>query len=92
MRYVWMFFWTVGFYGCKSAENATSKVFYVHLHSDAAPEKHISNLITNGVYAKAVSTLWPKQQTYQSTEKFFFARSVCSLPKWKSSFQHATLF
>lgn len=42
------------------------RVFDVHLHGDAAPEKQLSNLTTNGVSTIAVSTSWQQQQTYQS--------------------------
>ena len=43
-----------------------TRIFDVHLHGDSAPEKQLSNLVTNGVYAIAVSTSWPQQQVYQT--------------------------
>ena len=42
------------------------RIFDVHLHGDAAPEKQLGNLATNGVSTIAVSTSWQQQQTYQS--------------------------
>ncbi|MFY7841081.1 MAG: amidohydrolase family protein [Lacibacter sp.] len=47
-------------------KDAGRKIFDVHLHGDAAPEKQISNLAANGVSTIAVSTSWAQQQTYQS--------------------------
>jgi hypothetical protein len=46
------------------------RVFDVHLHGDAAPEKQLNNLVANGVYTVAVSTSWQDQQTYQSSKDF----------------------
>ncbi len=43
-----------------------TKIFDVHLHGDSAPEKQLSNLVVNGVYAIAVSTSWTQQQAYQT--------------------------
>ena len=45
------------------------RVYDVHLHGDAAPEKQLSNLTANGVYTIVVSTSWQQQQTYQSTDE-----------------------
>ena len=45
------------------------RVFDVHLHGDAAPEKQLGNLTANDVYTIALSTSWQQQQTYQSTDK-----------------------
>lgn len=45
------------------------RVFDVHLHGAASPEKQLSNLTENGVGSIAVSTSWSQQQTYQSTDK-----------------------
>ncbi len=42
------------------------RIFDVHLHGDAAPEKQLNNLAANGVSTIAVSTSWQQQQTYQS--------------------------
>ncbi len=52
------------------AENhSTIKIFDVHLHGDRAPEKQLSNLVTNGVSAIAVSTSWSAQQAYQTNKE-----------------------
>lgn len=53
---------------CKD-KNSSTKIFDVHLHGAAAPEKQLNNLNTNGVETIAVSTSWPQQQTYQSTDQ-----------------------
>ncbi len=56
------------FISCNDGHN-NQKIFDVHLHGDAAPEKQMNNLATNGVETIAVSTSWPQQQTYQSTDQ-----------------------
>ncbi|RXK62835.1 amidohydrolase [Lacibacter luteus] len=53
--------------GCK--KNEKRKVFDVHLHGDPAPEKQLSNLSANDVYAVAVSTSWTEQQQYKTSDK-----------------------
>lgn len=43
------------------------KIFDVHLHGAAVPEKQLDNLEANGVCAVAVSTSWALQQRYPNT-------------------------
>lgn len=52
------------------------RIFDVHLHGDAAPEKQIANLKENGVYAIAVSTSWPQQRTYQTSNDLTIFRGL----------------
>ena len=52
------------------------RVFDVHLHGDAAPEKQLSNLAANGVNTIAVSTSWAQQQTYQSSKDLKILRGL----------------
>lgn len=52
------------------------KIFDVHLHGDAAPEKQMRNLEVNGVYAIAVSTSWPQQLNYQTTDALSVRRGL----------------
>jgi uncharacterized protein len=70
MRYLFLF--ALGLMliviSCKDKNNSV-KIFDVHLHGDAAPEKQMGNLAGNGVSTIAVSTSWPQQQTYQSTNQ-----------------------
>lgn len=69
MRYIRMLFFAALFYGCGSTDHPTSKIIDVHLHGDTAPENQLNNLIANGVETIAISTSWPQQQTYQSTDQ-----------------------
>jgi len=57
-----------GFFISCNEKSSGLKIFDVHLHGDAAPEKQLSNLATNGVGTIAVSTSWAQQQTYQSND------------------------
>ncbi len=52
------------------------RVFDVHLHGDPAPEKQLSNLKANGVYAIAVSTSWPQQLNYQTSKELGILRGL----------------
>jgi len=60
---------------CRDRNNIV-KIFDVHLHSDKAPEKQLSNLSANGVYKIAVSTSWPLQQSYQSSDQLNVLRGL----------------
>jgi len=53
---------------CKD-RNSKKKIFDAHLHGNVSPEKQLNDLIANGVETIAVSTSWPEQQTYQSTDQ-----------------------
>ena len=57
-------------------KNIAAKVFDVHLHGDKDPAKQLSNLAANGVYRIAVSTSWPEQEVYQSSERFEILRGL----------------
>lgn len=59
---------------CKQVKQ--KKVFDVHLHGDPAPEKQLGNLVTNGVYAVAVSTSWPQQLHYESKKELEVLRGL----------------
>lgn len=52
-----------------TSKTGKQKIFDVHLHGDATPQKQLSNLATNGVYTIAVSTSWQDQQKYQSNNE-----------------------
>jgi len=52
------------------------RIFDVHLHGDPAPGKQLANLKDNGVYAIAVSTSWPQQLNYQTTDDFTILRGL----------------
>ena len=52
------------------------RVFDVHLHGDPVPEKQLSNLNANGVYAIAVSTSWPQQLSYQTSTELTILRGL----------------
>ena len=60
---------------CRDRNNIV-KIFDVHLHGDKAPEKQLSNLSANGVYKIAVSTSWPLQQSYQSSDQLNVLRGL----------------
>ena len=53
-----------------------ARVFDVHLHGDPVPEKQLSNLKANGVYATAVSTSWPQQLGYQTSTDLKILRGL----------------
>lgn len=57
----------IGFFLLCSHVHA-QRVFDVHLHGEVDPAKQLSILENYGVQTVAVSTSWPQQQTYQSTE------------------------
>ena len=62
-------------FSCQN-KNVGLKIFDVHLHGDKAPEKQLSNLLANGVYKIAVSTSWPQQLTYQSSDQLNILRGL----------------
>ena len=52
------------------------RIFDVHLHGDPEPGKQLANLKENGVYAIAVSTSWPQQLNYQTTDDLTILRGL----------------
>ena len=68
-KYITSFLWLALVSAACTNKSNKLRVFDVHLHGDAVPEKQLSNLTTNGVYTIAVSTSWQQQQTYQSTDR-----------------------
>ena len=64
--FVFVYSWMI-FLSC--ADKTEHKIFDVHLHGEADPVKQLEELQTNGVGVIAVSTSWPQQQQYLSSEK-----------------------